>query len=70
MKKKNYKYMNMIGKGGFGKVWKVQHLQTGQLYAMKEISKATYFIINLELLLKEVLIQSSMKTPSEMLMSA
>jgi len=25
----------MIGKGGFGKVWKVEHLATGKIYAMK-----------------------------------
>jgi len=30
----------MIGKGGFGKVWKVEHIATGKLYAMKEMSKA------------------------------
>lgn len=40
--KTNYKYINMIGKGGFGKVWKVKHISTGHLYALKEMSKATY----------------------------
>ena len=30
----------VIGKGGFGKVWKLEHKKTGQLYAMKEMSKA------------------------------
>jgi hypothetical protein len=30
-----YKYLNMIGKGGFGKVWKVQHLNSSKFYAMK-----------------------------------
>ena len=33
--RKAYRYLNMIGKGGFGKVWKVEHLGTGRLYAMK-----------------------------------
>lgn len=35
LSKKSYKYMNMVGKGGFGKVWKVEHLATGKIYAMK-----------------------------------
>ena len=29
-----------IGKGGFGKVWKVELKKTKQLLAMKEMSKA------------------------------
>lgn len=29
-----------IGKGGFGKVWKVEKKKTKELYAMKEMSKA------------------------------
>lgn len=32
----------MIGKGGFGKVWKVVHKKTNTLFAMKEMSKAMY----------------------------
>jgi protein kinase A len=30
----------VIGKGGFGKVWKVEHRKTKQPFAMKEMSKA------------------------------
>lgn len=59
MQKNNYKYINMIGKGGFGKVWKVKHLNSGQVFAMKEMSKATLLLINLGSLLREVLIPSS-----------
>lgn len=29
-----------VGKGGFGKVWKVKCKKTGQIYAMKEMQKA------------------------------
>jgi serine/threonine protein kinase len=36
----NYEYLNVIGKGGFGKVFKVKEKKTGQLFAMKEMSKA------------------------------
>ncbi|CAD8096952.1 unnamed protein product [Paramecium sonneborni] len=30
----------VVGIGGFGKVWKVEHKKTSQIYAMKEMSKA------------------------------
>ena len=30
----------MIGKGGFGKVWKVEYKKTKQVFAMKEMNKA------------------------------
>jgi hypothetical protein len=30
----------VIGKGGFGKVWKVEMKKTKTFYAMKEMSKA------------------------------
>ena len=32
--------MYPIGKGGFGKVWKVQHKKSKQVYALKEMYKA------------------------------
>lgn len=30
----------MLGKGGFGKVWKVEYTKGRKLYAMKEMNKA------------------------------
>ena len=30
----------VIGIGGFGKVWRVQHKKTNKIYAMKEMNKA------------------------------
>jgi serine/threonine protein kinase len=38
--KTNFNYQYCIGKGGFGKVWKVERKKTKQTYAMKEMSKA------------------------------
>lgn len=35
MNKRSYEYLNMIGKGGFGKVWRVQHKNTGAIFALK-----------------------------------
>ena len=36
----HFLFVYAIGKGGFGKVWKVQHKSSKQLYAMKEMLKA------------------------------
>lgn len=36
----NFNFLDVIGRGGYGKVWKVAHRKTKKLYAMKEMSKA------------------------------
>jgi len=38
--KMNFTFLYVVGKGGFGKVWKVEMKKTKQIYAMKEMSKA------------------------------
>ena len=38
--KNSFEYISVIGKGGFGKVWKVYHKKYKTYYAMKEMSKA------------------------------
>ena len=40
MCKANFQYAYAIGKGGFGKVWKVERKKDNVLFAMKEMSKA------------------------------
>ena len=36
----SFDFLSVIGKGGFGKVWKVRHKKDYKEYAMKEMSKA------------------------------
>lgn len=38
--KKSFDYKYIIGKGGFGKVWKIEHIKTRNQYAMKEMLKS------------------------------
>lgn len=38
--KAQFEYMSIIGKGGFGKVWKVYSRKNKTQYALKEMSKA------------------------------
>ena len=39
LNKNSFKFMYVIGKGGFGKVWKVQYKKTKETFALKEMSK-------------------------------
>lgn len=38
--KNDFTFLYVIGRGGFGKVWKVEQKKTHTLYAMKEMLKA------------------------------
>lgn len=38
--KQSFRFLYVIGKGGFGKVWWVENKKTGTRYAMKEMKKA------------------------------
>ena len=39
LNKNSFKFMYVIGKGGFGKVWKVQYKKTKETFALKEMTK-------------------------------
>ena len=45
LSKNNFVFHYVIGRGGFGKVWKVEKKKTKVLYAMKEMSKPRYKIL-------------------------
>ena len=38
--KNQFKFEYVIGRGGFGKVWKVEYRKENKLFAMKEMAKA------------------------------
>lgn len=38
--KKCFNYQYIIGKGGFGKVWRIEHVKNRNQYAMKEMLKS------------------------------
>ena len=39
LNRNSFKFLYVIGKGGFGKVWKIQSKKTKTIYALKEMSK-------------------------------
>lgn len=42
--KEAFRFLQKIGSGGFGQVWKVEFKKNSRPYAMKEISKTKYEI--------------------------
>jgi len=40
MSRQDFEFIKPIGKGGFGKVWRVKRLKDGKNFAMKEMLKA------------------------------
>jgi serine/threonine kinase 32 len=40
IQKSHFNFLYCIGKGGFGKVWKVTFKKNSQVFAMKEMAKA------------------------------
>ncbi len=44
LSKNSFIYHYIIGKGGFGKVWKVESKKTRQFFALKEMLKSLYVL--------------------------
>lgn len=62
----NYLLQNSLGKGQFGKVWKAKQIQTGEIYAIKQIErkKIDNNPILKRLLQTEVSIMNQIKHPN------
>ena len=62
----NYILEKVLGQGQFGKVWKARHTETGDVYAVKKISKAKINSNNIlkRLLNTEVAIMHEIKHPN------
>lgn len=50
----NFEFIEVLGKGGFGKVWKVKRRKNKSYFALKVMSKAKYLIFYLESFKKRV----------------
>lgn len=60
----NFKFHYVLGKGGFGKVWRVELVKSRKLYAMKEMSKAKIMAKNsVNSVLNERILLSQLKHP-------
>ena len=60
--KSDFVQVHPIGKGGFGRVWKVKEKKTGNFYAMKEISKVkAYKCKSVKYIFNELLILRNLK---------
>ena len=61
---KDFKQKYIIGKGGFGKVWKVQKKKTSEIFAMKILSKAKIlFKRSIQSVMKERKLLSQLNHP-------
>ena len=63
-----YKEISKIGYGTYGKVYKVQNIETGEYYAMKEIEKEKFEGTENKLL-NEVEIMNKIKTENSVLIN-
>ena len=62
--KAHYNFSHCVGKGGFGKVWKVTLKKNNQLYAMKEMAKARILTKrSVDSVINERVILSELKHP-------
>ena len=52
--KDKYKILKKVGEGGYGTVWKVQHIKTGLIRAMKRIPKVRKKNVKVEEIINEI----------------
>lgn len=64
MSRSDFNFMEAIGEGGYGRVWRVEHLKTRGIFAMKEMSKALIIMKkSVENVFNELKILTSLKSP-------
>jgi serine/threonine protein kinase len=64
MNKKDFRLEKVIGRGGFGKVWKAESRKNGRIFAMKEMLKTRIVKKNsVQSVLKERMLLSIIKHP-------
>ena len=57
-------FLYVIGRGNFGKIWKVKHKLTGRYYALKQMTKVKIIAENSEMsILRERVFLAQMKSP-------
>ena len=60
----DFKFLYVIGKGGYGKVWKVQDRITGRFYALKQMTKAKIILEGSETsIIRERIFLAQMHSP-------
>jgi serine/threonine protein kinase len=64
LSKNLFAYQFAIGRGGFGKVWRVEKKKEKEVYAMKEMSKARVMAKkSVQSVMNELKLLSQMKSP-------
>mmetsp|Transcript_11126 Transcript_11126/g.11213 ORF Transcript_11126/g.11213 Transcript_11126/m.11213 type:complete len:82 (+) Transcript_11126:19-264(+) len=62
--KNHFQYQYAIGRGGFGKVWRVEKKKEKEVYAMKEMSKARVMAKkSVQSVMNELKLLSQMRSP-------
>ena len=62
-----FQFQYAIGRGGFGKVWRVEKKKEKETFAMKEMSKARVMTKkSVQSVMNELKLLSQMKSPYEM----
>lgn len=64
MTRNDFRFIDVIGEGGYGKVWKVEMLKNKKYYAMKEMSKGLVLMKkSVDNVLNELKVLQSLRSP-------